>query len=491
MSSTVRPAHKTDKKHQVTALARSLGAKFFAYLMDPGTGKTRVLLKDGWRSYEAGDIDAVLVLAPNSVKTSWVKWPHMKEEPDDWDQVEEHLWEQRSKILKGVWTSSATGDDKKAWAQFEDDINKRHHKLIILAVNYEAELTEQFYEFLKAFCKQFRVMIVADESTRIGKPGSKRTKRSINLSRLCKMQRILTGTPVVKSPLRIYSQSKFLDQNALPFRTFFGFRNHFANMGGFQGRQVLSYKNLEELGTLMEEWSYRVRKEDCLDLPPRTFLKRRVYMTPEQNKAYKTMREEFFAEVRSDEVTATIVLAQMTRLQQICGGYLTKDGKIIEIIPPERNPKLMEAKQLLDDAPGQVVVWFRFKPELQGFKQLLKPEDYYEFHGDVPEKERPAIRQSFKRGTRPYLLGTAATGGIGINEFLVADTVIRVSHDFDTESRIQSDDRTHRMGSEMHDKITYYDILVPNTVDVKIHRVLRTDTQVSAKVLKEQWREWV
>jgi SNF2 family DNA or RNA helicase len=305
------------------------------------------------------------------------------------------------------------------------------------------------------------------------------------------MQRILTGTPVVKSPLRIYSQSKFLDQNALPFRTFFGFRNHFAIMGGFQGRQVLAYKNLDELGTLMEPWSYRVKKSDCLDLPPQVFLKRRVYMTPEQTKAYKTMREEFYAEVRDDEVNATIVLAQMTRLQQICGGYLTKDGKVMEIIPPDRNPKLLEAKQLLEDAPGQVVVWFRFKPELEGFKQLLKPDSYYEFHGDVKEKDRPAIRQNFKRGVRPYLLGTASTGGIGINEFLVANTVIRVSHDFDTESRIQSDDRTHRMGSEMHDSVTYYDILVPNTVDVKIHRVLRTDTQVSAKVLKEQWREWI
>ena len=491
-------------KHMDEALAASRGRKYFAYWMGPGTCKTAVTLQDGWRAYEAGEIDAVLVLAPNNVKDGWVKWPHMVEDPEDQDEVTLTLGAYLPRIIKGLWIGQATGKNKECWKDFEDQISRRHHKLVILSVNYEAMLGEQFFEFLKAFCAQFRTMIVADESTRIGKPGSKRTKRAIKLARLCAYRRTLSGTPIVKSPMKMYSQSKFLDDNAMPFNSFFAFRNFFAIMGGFQGKQILSYKRLDYLSDLIAKWSYRCRKEDCLDLPPQIFLPRRVYMTPEQTKAYNTMREEFYAQVGNDEITAPIVLTQIMRLQQIAGGYITNsDGTVLEIIPPARNPKLLEALDRVENAPGQVVCWARFRPEIEGMKQLLiahnkaairegeAPIRFCEFHGGIPEKQRTVIKAAFKRGEYDVLLGTESTGGIGINQLLVADTVVHISSDFDTEKRIQADDRTHRMGSQMHEKIVYYDILVPNTVDVKIRRVLRTDTQLSARILREQWREWI
>lgn len=476
-------------EHMDRALKKSKGRKFFAYWMEPGTCKTAVTLQDAWRAFDAGEIDAVLVLAPNNVKDSWVKWPHMVE-GDDVDETTLTLGAYSSRILKGLWISGATKDNKRCWNEFEDAINRRHHKLVILSANYEALLTEQFFSFLEAFCTQFRVMIVADESTRIGKR-SERTKRAIKLARLCAMRRALSGTPVTKTPLKMHYQAKFLDEKALPYRTMTSFRNNFCVMGGFQGRQVLSYKNLPELSEWMDDWSFHCTKKEALDLPPQIFLKRRVYMTPQQTAAYKTMREEFFAEVDGVEVTAKIVLTQMMRLQQITGGYLVEGDMVKEIIPPDKNPKLLETAQLLEDAPGQCIVWFNFIPELEGMKKLLKPSDYFEFHGAVPEKDRPGIKAAFKRGDRPYLLGTEKTGGIGINQFLVADTVIHVSNDCDTEARIQADDRNHRMGSQMHEKITYYDVIVPNTVDVKILRIMRGDTQISAQVMRDQWREWV
>lgn len=480
-----------DFKHQTDANKAGHRKKFFAYFMGPGTGKTRVELLDAWDLYDNGEIDAMIILAPNSVKTSWVMWDHMKDDPSDEDQVTTHLRPILPRILKGLWTSSAHGQDKKCWHEFEDRLVKRQPKFIILAVNYEALLNGQLFEFLSAFCQQYRTLIVADESTRIGKPGAKRTKRALKLARLCKYRRILTGTPIVKSPMKIYTQAKFLDLNALPFNSFYAFRNRYAIMGGFQGRQIIAYQNLDELSNYIERWSYRCRKEDCLDLPPQIYLKRRLEMTPEQMTAYKTMREEFYADIRGEEVTAQIVLAQVTRLQQITGGYLHKDGKVIEIIPPDRNPKLQETLQILEAAEKQCIVWARFRPEIAGMASLLDPKDYFEFHGDVPERDRVSIRKAFKRGERKYLLGTESTGGIGIDEFKVADTVVHISSDFDTEKRIQADDRTHRIGSEMHERVTYYDLVVPNTVDVKVLRVLRTDTQLSAKILREQWREWV
>lgn len=490
-----------NKTHQDAALKASKDRIFFAYWMDPGTGKTRVTLLDAWRAFDAGRIDAVLVMSPNNVKDGWVKWDHNRDGDDDEDQVTTHLRDKLPRIVKGVWMNGATGKNKKAWADFEERMANRNNKLVILSVNYESLLTSQFFDFLTAFCNEFRVMIVADESTRIGKPGSKRTKRAIKLADLCAYKRCLSGTPIIKSPLKMFSQARFLSKTAMPFKSFYAYRNTFCVMGGFQGRQVLSYKNLDYLTKLIDAFSYRCTK-DVLDLPPQIWRKARVYMEPEQIAAYKTMREECFADIAGhDTVTASIVLAQITRLQQITGGYLNKDGTIIEIVPPARNPKLKEALQKIEDAPGQVVVWFRFVPELLGMAQLLdqskdedtgKPISYFKFYGGTPQTERGGIKASFKRGDRTVLLGTESTGGIGINEFVGADTVIHVSSDFDTEKRVQADDRNHRIGSEQHVKgINYWDILVPNTVDVRIHRVLRSDTQLSAKILRDTWKEWI
>jgi SNF2 family DNA or RNA helicase len=479
-------------EHQLEAVEKGKDREFFAYLMDPGTGKTRVCLLDLWHGYERGELDAVIVLAPNNVKDQWCKWPHMVNGEDDIDEVTKHLGTHAARIVKGLWISNASGQNKKCWREFEDRISEPNNKFIILATNYEALLIDQYFEFLKEFCKRYRVALVADESTRIGKPGSKRTKRAITLRKIAKRRRILTGTMIVKSPLKAYSQARFLSDNALPFKSFAAFRNRYCVMGGFKNKEVLGYQNLDELGDYIAEWSYRKRKSECLDLPPQIYLPRNVYMTPEQSQAYRTMQEEFFAQIREDEITAKIVLAQMTRLQQITGGYLrTKDGRDIAIIEPSRNPKLQEALHLLEDAPGQVVTWARFRAELEGLRSLLPAGSYFEFHGGIPQKDRDAIKAAFKRGDRPYLLGTESTGGIGINQFVGADQVIHISSDFDTEKRIQADDRNHRIGSEHHTSITYYDIIVPNTVDVKVLRIMREDTKLSAKVLKENWREWV
>lgn len=487
-----------DFLHQTEAFDAGKDREFFAYFLDPGTGKTKVTLDDAMYNFKRGRIDALLVIAPNSVKTSWVSWPHQLESPEDQDQVER--WLGTEQVIKGVHLSNPKAIDKRAWAGFEQAMNDKsrlaksgNRKLIVLAVNFEALLSDQVFDFLADFCKTFRTMIALDESTRIGEPGSKRTKKAIKLGRLATLRRILSGTPVLKSPMKIFSQGKFLGEAALGFKSFYTFRNRYAIMGGFEMRQIIGHDNLDELSDKIAKWSYRKTADECLDLPPAIFLKRRVDLSDEQARAYKSMQKEFYANIDGTEITASIVLAQMTRLQQILGGYVQQDDKIVEIIPPSRNPKLKEALALVEAAPGQVVIWFKFRPELQGMADLLREAkiSFYEFHGDVDDGERVKIRKSFQRGERQVLLGTASTGGIGIDEFKVANVVIYVSNDFDTEKRKQADDRNRRIGSNVHKSITYYDIIVPGTVDTKILSVLRSDAKLSAKVLRENFKEWI
>lgn len=477
-------------KHQDDALAKSEGMKGFAYFMDPGTGKTRVTLLDAARLHQRGLLDAMVILAPNSVKTSWVTWPHLLEEGEK-DQVSTHLGD--ANVLKGVWFADNTGPNIKAWRAFEREIDNNKGRLIVVSLNYDALRNNGMIAFLTELMKGYRTMLVADESTRIGIPGSERTKRALMLSKMAVYRRILSGTPIIKSPLKLFTQFKFLGEDTLPFGSYYAFRNRFAIMGGFEGKQILGYRNLEQLSAFIEPYTFRITKEECLDLPPAIYVKRTVQMGPAQIKAYQEMRQEFLTNVDGTDITANIVLTQLIRLQQITGGYVQQDGKAIPLIQPRSNPKFQAVLDIVNSHDKQTIIWCNWRAEIAGLADLLKEEKitFYEFHGDIPDGERVSIRKGFERGLCQVLLGTQGTGGIGIDEFKVAPVMIFVSNDFDTEKRVQAEGRNMRIGSEIHPNVTYYDVVCANTVDTKILRVFRNNAEISAKILKDNWREWI
>ncbi len=481
------PLITTDLDFQTRYLDWVKDREFDGLFADAGTGKTRMILRRAQMLHECDKIDAVVVMAINSVKTNFVAWPHMLEE-GEYDAVTTHIGDDN--VVKGVWVAGATGKDKRAWEDFERKIDKTD-KLIVLIVNFDALLSAQFAAFLIEFMKQYRTYFVADEGTRIGEIGSARAKKAIKLAPMALYRTDTTATPVLKRPTKIYSQSKFLHKDAIGFNSFYAFRNHYCVMGGFEGRQIIDYKNQDELADRIASWSFRVKIEDVMEMPPRDWKKHYVNMTPEQARAYKTMREEFFAKVDATEITANIVLAQMTRLQQITGGFISKDGVEFRLIPPKENPKVLEAYDIIKEAIGQSVVWFRFRPELHDMGEYLasKGISFVEFHGDLDDKEKLAVRKGFQRGDWQVLLGTSSSGGIGIDEFKVARDAIFFSNDFNTETRFQTERRSWRIGVD--EPTRYHDLLVPNSVDTKIIKVLRSDAKMSAHLLREAWQEWI
>lgn len=490
-------------EHQKKALLLGRNMPYFAYLMDQGTGKTKVLIDDAAHNWREDRIDALLVIAPNSVKTNWVIWDCMKEHPDDKDALEDHMAKDVP-VTKGVWISQPNGQEKAEWKKFEDQISRiaserTRNSLVVLTVNVDALNVGRCFEFLQAFCTAFRTMITVDESTRIKNRTSKRTKAAMKLRSLCPLARILSGTPVIKNPMNAFSQFGFLDEDILGFGNFYSFRNHYAIMGGFKDKQVLAFKNLEELSESIASCSYRVLKSECLDLPPQVYLKRRVKLAPTQMKAYKQMAEELFAEWADDVIEAPIVLTQLLRFQEIVGGYLPiiEDGVrtgTYEIVKPEKNPKMIDVQEILDEAGDQqFLIWSRFNAEIDGLHALLTAKGYNvaKFYGATKERDRVRIRKAFARGEIDGIIGNASAGGIGIDEFKAASIVIYFSNSYDTEQRVQSEDRAHRIGSEIHDQITYFDLIAPATVDVKVVRTMRNNVEVSTQIMKDGWKSWI
>jgi len=258
-------------EHQITALEKSWSKEVYAYFMEMGTGKTKVALDNIAMLYDRGKIDSALIIAPKGVYKTWCD-----------QEIPTHLPDHIEKTVV-LWQALINQKQQKKL----DTLFSTGVELHLLIMNVEAFSTQKGVEFASKFLLSHRTYMAVDESTTIKNPGAKRTKSIITLSRMAKYRRILTGSPVTKSPLDLYKQCEFLDPYLLYHSSYYTFRSRYATMrsANFNGRSVqivVGYKNLAELSEKLKPFSYRVLKDDCLDLPPKTYMKRTITLTPEQ-----------------------------------------------------------------------------------------------------------------------------------------------------------------------------------------------------------------
>ena len=334
-----------------------------------------------------------------------------------------------------------------------------------------------------------------DESTTIKTPSAKRTKNIISLGKHAKYRRIMTGSPITKNPLDLYSQCEFLDPWLLNFQSYYAFRNRYAEMKTMhlRGRsiQVVSeFKNLGELSETVKTFSYRVLKEDCLDLPPKNWIKRYITLTPEQKKVYDQMKKAAIA-VLNGKVTSTMtVLTQLMRLHQITCGHFTADDGSVQTI---NNNRIKELMNILEETEGKAIIWANYQKDITQIVESVEKEygpgsvgDYYGL--TAQEDRQDNIRQFQSDPKCRFLVGTPSTGGYGIT-LTAANTVIYYSNGYDLEKRLQSEDRAHRIGQKKN--VTYIDIIAEDTVDEKIVKALREKINIASEVMGEELKEWI
>jgi SNF2 family DNA or RNA helicase len=341
-------------------------------------------------------------------------------------------------------------------------------------------------------------MMAIDESTTIKNPTAKRTKNILKVGKYCYYRRILTGSPVTRSPLDVYTQSQFLDPALLGYSSYYAFRNRYAllvdrSAGGRSFKQVVGFQNLDELNTLLQKFSYRVLKEDCLDLPDKVYIKREIELTPEQSKVYNAIKKYAIAELSGvSTVSASSVITQIIRLHQIsCGFASTDDGEIEEI----KNNRLTELLQILEETDGKVIIWANYRHDIHKICKLIKTtfgEDTVgAYYGETTDIDREKLITDFQNPDSKvrYFVGNTQTGGYGIT-LTAANTVIYYSNNYDLEKRLQSEDRAHRIGQ--NNKVTYIDIVCKDTVDEKIVKALRNKLNLAQTVLgEEHWQDWL
>ena len=465
--------------HQLTALEKSWNQITFAYFMEMGTGKTKVLIDNAAMLYDKGKIDGLLIVAPKGVVGTWYDQELPTHLPDHIENVT---------IL---WQANIT----KTQREKLDSLFEPEELLHILIMNVEALSTTKGKDFASKFILSHNTLMAVDESTTIKNPKAQRTKNIINLSTQAKYRRILTGSPVTKNPLDLFSQCYFLDPFHLEHESYYSFRMRYAIMktAHISGRSiqlVSGFKNLAELSDKIQPFSYRVLKEDCLDLPDKIYMKRQITLSPDQFRVYDQMRKEALATLNGKQVTTVNVLTQLMRLQQItCGHFTSDDGET----QPIKNNRITELMNVLDEIEGKAIIWAHFQYDITAIiKEIVKvhgPGSVVDYYGLTPQNERDTNRKKFQSDPKcRFLVGTPSTGGYGLT-LTAASTMIYYSNGYDLEKRLQSEDRAHRIGQKKN--VTYVDIIAENTVDEKIVKSLRKKVNVASEVMGEELKKWI
>ncbi|HEX2558398.1 MAG TPA: SNF2-related protein [Nitrososphaera sp.] len=480
------PQRKPDE-NQSKALKKMRGKKAFALLMAMRMRKSKVLVDDYGEMELAGEVKDLMVIAPGGVYRTWVDILRGDLSEDLKERILVHVWQSGSGV--------SLERDRKAFLKAYKDGPRA------LIMNVEAlSRPGEAREFAKVFVKQNKNVVGIDESTRI-KNKSKRTDFILaNIKKHATYRRILSGLVAPRSPLDLFFQYDFLDSKILGWNSWYAFRAHVAYMKieWFGGRSVqIIDKNegnngfkpeaIKELKKLTDPHSYRVEFRPKV---PTTYSKWEVEMTPEQEKAYREMKEHATTMLANEKhVTATVVIAQIMKLHQILCGHVKDEENVEHFLPENKTPDLLE---ILEDYSGKAIIWFSYDTDLRKVEKVLK-EEYGDgclarFWGGNT-KTRDAEEKLFKNDPKcRFMLATPDSGGMG-RTWDMADLAIYYSSKDNLEHRDQSEQRT--MGRDKTRGVDVIDMVCPGTVEIKILEALRNKINMASVINGDTWREWV
>jgi len=429
--------------------------------------------------YDKGKIDGALIIAPKGVVGTWYT-----------NELPTHLPSHIENVTV-LWQPNITKQQQEKL----DTLFKVDTALHILIMNVEAFSTEKGRLFAGKFLRSHNTLMAIDESTTIKNPSAKRTKNILALGLEAKYRRIMTGSPVTKNPLDLFSQCYFLSKWLLDFESYYAFRNRYAEMKTMHahGRSIQvvdKFRHLGELSESLKEFSYRVLKEDCLDLPDKIFIKRQIQLTPDQSKLYEQMKKQALAILQGKVSSTKNSLTQLMRLQQITCGHFKSDDGVIQKLKSNRLDELMN---VLNEIEGKVVIWAHWQSDVRQIIEAIVEEfgqgTFVDYYGLTPQDERQQNIKRFQDDEKcRFFIGTPQTGGYGIT-LTAASNMVYYSNGYDLEKRQQSEARIDRIGQTK--PMTYIDIMCEDTVDERIVKALRKKVNIASQVMGEELKAWI
>lgn len=438
----------------------------FAFIYDPGSGKTKSAIDAAVYLYCEDKIDAAIVISPNMlVAEQWIS----KQLPSDVDPS----------IPYAAWLWDKTRKGEKSYEAFMDK-----QGLKVISLNIDAAKTPRGRELLLSYIKKHggRVVFIFDESQLGKNPASGRHKEVDKLMSRCDYRFILTGTLIAKNLVDAYAQFKLLDPRILGYKYMSTFKAEFCvtRWNGF-GHEIIGHKNIDKFYKLIEPYSFRVSKDELGY--EKLFDTFEFSMSPEQKAVFQTLKQEFVAKLDSGEfMTVSNALSATVRMQQVTCGYLPLEDGTYQLFPNTRLEALEAWAEQMEDE--KVVIWCRF---LDDAKIIMKHfgDKCVDLSGNVDSAERIVSKNRFIQDPKvKYAVGTpdaSGTGTDGLQE--VCNRAIYYSNSYNSILRQQSEDRTSRLNGNATS--FYTDLICKGGVDKKILKNLQSKKDLAKLTLDD------
>lgn len=467
-------------EHQIKMLDMAWGLRAAAWFARMGTGKTYAAIHLASARWKAGEIDAVVIICPSTLRTVWKK---------EFAKYATIPYEYRTHDTRASWYDEYCRD-------------RPRDRLQVLAVSVEGlGVSGALYDSVcQFFANGRRVFTICDESSRIKNPDAKRTERTIRIGGVSEYRLILNGTPIALGIQDLWSQYEFLDPNIIGMGDYWAFKTRYIVKGGYEGRQIIGYQNVDELMDLIKPYTIVVGKE-VLNLPPKIMTQRYIEISPEQRKILKQIAKGTSPDPNAPFIKAENVLEKVLRARQVVGGWLPKgkitqkvmDGQVIEVVetelvPLDKNPKMDLLMETIEDniQGSKFIIWSTFVHEIEAIRDLLVAkygnnavECYF---GQTAMEKRSDIEDRYcTDSSMLFFVGHPSAAGLGLT--LVSDqndVMIYYSGTNAYIDRAQSEDRAHRKGQK--NEVVIIDLIAEKTIDEVIVESIQSKMDVETFV---------
>lgn len=429
--------------HQLIALERCSQQQHFGLFMEQGTGKTKVAIDRACQLFSEQQITGVLVFTKKGVHRQW---------------VEAELPKDHGPAYVGDWWKGKA---------LPDDLLVQSESLKWFSINYDALRSDKAFEVCLAFARAHngKLLVISDESQCIKGHTSTRHKRVSSFKLFSKFRLILTGTPIAKDLTDEWAQLKWLNQDILGVKYITTFRTKYCIMGGFEGRSVVGAKNLDDFKQLVAPHTYRVTKQEIGYIPKR-YSEWLFDLNPEQRQLIKQVKQELIAELKDGGVVPiTSASAAFVKVQQIANGFIIdENGKVVRLMPLDKNPRCIALLEWLDANEGKAVVWTRFTADRALAREAMCAAGIKLSEYTGSDTERHEAKRNFVEGDARVFLANPQSAGTGLDGLqTVCTQALYYSNSFNSIDRWQSEDRIDRRG--MIGGSNYTDLIAKGSLD--------------------------
>ena len=459
--------------HQLDGVKFGLNKKKFLLCDDQGLGKTKQIIDWVGCLSETDKINKVLIICGvNSLKYNW--------QSEIGIHSDEKGWVLGTRFRKTTGKAYEGNTNDKLYDLEHIDTIKEKFIITNIETMRAGSVKEgkKYYfpiaERIKELCDNGTISVIAfDECHKSKEPTSLQSRAMSLIS--AKYMVAMSGTPLMNNPLDLYFPLSWLGYEE---HSFYQFKQHYCNFGGWGGSQVIGYKNLDEIRAKMDVVMLRRLKMEVLDLPEKIRQVEYVDMTAKQKVVYKEAEACVRSEYHKIKMSNN-PLSMLLRMRQAtgCPSILSSTCKVND------SAKMIRMREMVDEitsAGEKVIVFSNWSSVTEEAKEMLKDYNPAYITGETTTTDRMAEVDRFQNGNCNVIIGTIGAMGTGLT-LNKANTVIFLDEPWNMALRAQAEDRAHRIGTQ--GTVNIITIMCKDTIDERIHQLVEKKGMIADAVV--------